>query len=979
MTEASQLNTELNSSEGKKTGDHDESHRHHHQYWKKGHKPTIEDLKKEIRMDEHTIPLEELLTRLGTNIKSGLTNGEARSRLNTRGRNALTPPKQTPEIIKFLKNMTGGFSLLFAAGAVLSLIAYGIQEAVAPGPKDNLIIGVALILIVIITGLFTHYQESKSEKIMKGFLKLVPQKALVLREGVHRDVRAERLVVGDIVEVKFGDRLPADVRILKSSGFKVDNSALTGESEPQSRSPDSSHSNPLESKNLAFFSTNAVEGTCTGVVIRTGDHTVVGRIAQLTGSIAQEKTTLAIEIEHVVRLIVAFALVSGITFFVVALAIGYSLLNSFIFFIGIAIANVPDGLLPAVTVCLTLIAQRMKTKNCLIRKLEAVETLGSTSVICTDKTGTLTENRMTVSHLWYEGSIHDVSSDLCLTEPQTAKRTPSIGWDALSRVMGLCNRATFKENQEHIAIMDRVCNGDASESALLKCFELEVGSISAFRVKYPKLFELPFNSTNKYQLSVHTQPDGAGLILVIKGAPEKILQLSTSYLDNGGKEQLVTPEFVTQFEETYAKLGNMGERVLGFAHQFLDTSLYTKDFDFESIRPETLLGELCFVGLVSLIDPPRQSVPMAVSKCRSAGIKVIMVTGDHPLTAKAIGRKVGIISPGIYAVDEIPGADPFTILQQPNLAKRTLAVVVHGSELAEMSDAQVDYILANYPEIVFARTSPTQKLRIVEGCQRAGFVVAVTGDGVNDAPALRKANIGIAMGITGTDVSKQAASIILLDDNFATIVAAVEEGRLLFDNLKKTAAYMLTANVPEVTPFVFYVILNIPLPLGVLGTLLISIGTDIVPAISLAYERAECDIMARKPRDQKRDKLTSQKLIYQSYGQIGMFESAAGFMSYFVVMGENGFLPYTLIGLRKNWEDPNAIVTDSYGQDWGFAQRLNLQYLGFTAFFVAVVVSQWTDLMICRTRRNSFFQAGLRYENVGRWGGDGGRKEGNGL
>eukprot|EP00731_Ephydatia_muelleri_P006437 Em0003g685a len=909
MTEASQLNTELNSSEGKITGDHDESHRHH---WKKGHKPTIEDLKKEIRMDEHTIPLEELLTRLGTNIKSGLTNGEARSRLNTRGRNALTPPKQTPEIIKFLKNMTGGFSLLFAAGAVLSLIAYGIQEAVAPGPKDNLIIGVALILIVIITGLFTHYQESKSEKIMKGFLKLVPQKALVLREGVHRDVRAERLVVGDIVEVKFGDRLPADVRILKSSGFKVDNSALTGESEPQSRSPDSSHSNPLESKNLAFFSTNAVEGTCTGVVIRTGDHTVVGRIAQLTGSIAQEKTTLAIEIEHVVRLIVAFALVSGITFFVVALAIGD--------------CHVPDGLLPAVTVCLTLIAQRMKTKNCLIRKLEAVETLGSTSVICTDKTGTLTENRMTVSHLWYEGSIHDVSSDLCLTEPQTAKRTPSIGWDALSRVMGLCNRATFKENQEHIAIMDRVCNGDASESALLKCFELEVGSISAFRVKYPKLFELPFNSTNKYQLSVHTQPDGAGLILVIKGAPEKILQLSTSYLDNGGKEQLVTPEFVTQFEETYAKLGNMGERVLGFAHQFLDTSLYTKDFDFESIRPETLLGELCFVGLVSLIDPPRQSVPMAVSKCRSAGIKVIMVTGDHPLTAKAIGRKVGIISPGIYAVDEIPGADPFTILQQPNLAKRTLAVVVHGSELAEMSDAQ-------------------------------------------------KGQHWHCHGITGTDVSKQAASIILLDDNFATIVAAVEEGRLLFDNLKKTAAYMLTANVPEVTPFVFYVILNIPLPLGVLGTLLISIGTDIVPAISLAYERAECDIMARKPRDQKRDKLTSQKLIYQSYGQIGMFESAAGFMSYFVVMGENGFLPYTLIGLRKNWEDPNAIVTDSYGQDW----RLNLQYLGFTAFFVAVVVSQWTDLMICRTRRNSFFQAGLRYENVGRWGGDGGRKEGNGL
>eukprot|EP00731_Ephydatia_muelleri_P011697 Em0006g591a len=867
-------------------------HKEEHHRRKKGQKPTIDDLKKEIHMDEHLIPLEELLARLGTDAASGLSSEEAMRRLQRDGRNAITPPPQTPEIIKFAKNMLGGFSMLLWMGAILCFVAYGVQEASSRGgPLDNLFLGIVLVLVVFITGCFTYSQESKSARIMKSFLKLVPQRTYVMRNGKSKETRVERLVVGDIVDVKFGDRLPADIRIIKCSGFKVDNSSITGESEPQSRSPDSCHENPLESKNLAFYSTNAVEGTCIGVVIKTGDRTVMGRIAQLTGSIQEEKTTLAIEIDHFIMLISIFAVFIGIVFFVVAFVLGYSWLNAFIFLIGIIVANVPEGLLPTVTVCLTLTAQRMKAKNCLVRKLEAVETLGSTSVICSDKTGTLTENRMTVAHLWYEGTVHESNRDEDLSDPLRSRRPSSKSWDALARVMGLCNRAVFKENQEHIRIMDRLCNGDASESALLKCFELEVSSVSAFRVKYPKIFEVPFNSTNKYQLSIHQQPDEEGYLLVIKGAPERILDLSTSYLNKNGEEVPVNTEFIKHFNETYAQLGSLGERVLGFAHHVLDPERFPKGCEFDPSVIQRYLKELCL---------------WAVAKCRSAGIKVIMVTGDHPLTAKAIGRKVGIISPGVRTVDEIPGADPFTPLSDPS--DRPKGIVIHGAELAEMSDQKVDFILANYPEIIFARTSPTQKLRIVEGCQRAGH----------------------CHGITGSEVSKQAASMILLDDNFASIVTAVEEGRLVFDNLKKTIAYALTANIPELIPFLFYIIMNIPLPLGAIAIIIICVGTDIVPAISLAYEKAECDIMARPPRDQHKDRLASHTLIYQSYAQIGMLESAAGFLTYLC-----------------------------YGQDWGYAERKQLEYMCYTAWFISIVVAQWADLMICRTRRNSFFEAGM--------------------
>ncbi|KAL5500317.1 hypothetical protein EMCRGX_G011857 [Ephydatia muelleri] len=896
--------------------------------------------------DEHLVDLDVLYARLNTTPDNGLTGTQARNLYEMNGPNAITPLHQRSEIGKFLRHLVGGFSLLLLAASALSFVAFGIQYAkdTKDNVVDNLFLGIILLALVLVTGGFTYYQEAKSEKIVKSFIKLAPKRARVLREGELYEVPVEELVVGDIVDVTSGDIVPADIRIIRNNGLKVDNSSLTGESEPQARSEKSADLNPLESKNMAFFSTYAVEGNCRGVVVRTGDRTKMGAIARVTGMTSGEKSPLAIEINHFITFITLFAVIFGVMFFIMAVVKGHDALSAFIYLIGIITANVPEGLLPTLTVCLTLTAQRMKSKNCLLHKLEAVETLGSTSVICTDKTGTLTENKMSVAHLWYNMRMHDAiradNGDISMA----AQRPASKGWEALTRVMCLCSRAVFEENQDHIAVRDRKCNGDASESALLKYFESEWGNAKEFRNWYPKVHEVPFNSNNKYQLSIHEQAiHRSGHILVIKGAPEKIIDQCSTFINVNEEEVQIDDGFIASFTETHTRLANQGERVFGFAHKFLDPDEFPEGCEFDRI--DRLLNNLCFVGVVSLMDPPRAAVPAAVASCRRAGIKVIMVTGDHPNTAKAIGRAVGIISPGVRTTDEVAPVDG-----EPQ------AIVVHGTDLARMKDYDIDAILQNHSEIIFARTLPEQKLRIVEGCQRVGWVVAVTGDGVNDAPALRKANIGIAMGITGTEVAKQVADMILLDDNFASIVSAIEEGRLLFDNLKKTISYALTANIPELTPFLFFILAGIPLPIGSIAIVLICIGSDIVPAISLAYETAESRLMERKPRNSVTDRLASHALIFQAYGQSGMIESAAGFLTYFVVMGESGFMPSTLLGLSVAWNDPTANVQDSFGQDWTYENRKNLEYTCYTAFFVSIVVSQWVNLIICKTRRNSFFE-----------------------
>jgi len=922
---------------------------------KKKDEGKMDDLKQELELDVHKVEVGALYKRFGTK-EDGLTTDQAKKNLEQYGLNALTPPPTTPEWIKFCQNLFGGFAMLLWVGAILCFVAYTIQATnFEEPPDDNLYLGIVLTAVVVVTGIFSYYQESKSSKIMESFKNLVPQYALVFRDGEKVTLKAEELTLGDIIEVKFGDRVPADIRVLEARGFKVDNSSLTGESEPQARGPEFTHENPLETKNLAFFSTNAVEGTAKGMVVNVGDNTVMGRIAGLASGLDTGETPIAKEIAHFIHLITGVAVFLGVTFFIIAFILGYHWLDAVIFLIGIIVANVPEGLLATVTVCLTLTAKRMASKNCLVKNLEAVETLGSTSTICSDKTGTLTQNRMTVAHMWFDDQIFEADTSEDQSGTSNYKNGP--GWKPLERCAALCNRAEFKTGQSGVPVLKREVNGDASEAALLKCTELSTGNVMDYRAKQKKVCEIPFNSTNKYQVSIHEQPSGSYL-LVMKGAPERILDRCSSIMVSGQEIDL-SAEWKDKFNNAYMELGGLGERVLGFCELELPASKFPIGYPFNPDEENFPLTGLRFVGLMSMIDPPRAAVPDAVSKCRSAGIKVIMVTGDHPITAKAIARSVGIISEQSMTVEDL--AEKYGKTVEEVNKREANAAVVHGGELKDMSGEILDEILMYHNEIVFARTSPQQKLIIVEGCQRMGAIVAVTGDGVNDSPALKKADIGVAMGIAGSDVSKQAADMILLDDNFASIVTGVEEGRLIFDNLKKSIAYTLTSNIPEISPFLLFIIADVPLPLGTVTILCIDLGTDMVPAISMAYEGPESDIMKRQPRNPFTDKLVNERLISMAYGQIGMIQASAGFFVYFVILAENGFLPGYLFGIRKKW-DSQAIndLEDSYGQEWTYRDRKILEYTCHTAFFVSIVIVQWADLIICKTRMNSVFQQGMK-------------------
>ncbi len=838
---------------------------------------SLNDLKNELVVDSHMVGIDELCKRFNTSVHYGKTKSAVIEDFAKYGPNRMTPPKTTPAWVKFGRHLLGGFALLLWAGSILCFISFSLQSSAYENPdKDNLYLGFVLASVVIITAVFGFYQESKSSNIMESFKNLVPQYALCLRDGEKQTIKAEELTLGDIVEVKFGDQIPADIRILESRGFKVDNSSLTGEPEPQARSIECTDENPLETKNLAFFSTSALEGTATGMVVSIGDSTLMGRIAGLASGLDVESTSLSIEINDLVRFITIVACTIGAIFFSIAMSYGYTLVDSIVFLIGSIMGNVPTGLLSTLTVCLTVTAKRMASKNCLVKNMEAIETLGSTTAICSDKTGTLTQNRMTVSHMWFSNEIHE--TDTSENQTGSSNYRKAEGWKSLERCATLCNRAEFKPDQASQPIMKRGVNGDASEAALLKCTELSTGDVLAYRNSHKKVAEITFNSTNKYQVSIHESEDKSHHILVMKGAPERIIDRCSSILING-QEQPMSEQWTKQFNEAYLELGGMGERVLGFCDLTLSPHEYPIGYQFDIEEVNFPLDNLRFLGLVSMIDPPRGTVPDAINKCRMAGIKVIMVTGDHPVTAKAIAKSVGIISAGSKTIEDVALEQRTTVDRvNPRLAN---AAVVNGAQIKDLTANELEDVVRYHSEIVFARTSPQQKLITVEACQNLGHKVAVTGDGVNDSPALKKADIGIAMGIAGSDVSKQAADLILLDDNFASIITGIEEGRLIFDNLKKSILYTLTHTFGELSPFLVCILAGIPLPLGTIHVLFIDLATDMIPAITLAYEKAENDIMRRPPRNRYTDRLMTGTLISHADGIKGVLECLAGNLNQF--------------------------------------------------------------------------------------------------
>ncbi|ETI51141.1 hypothetical protein F442_05509 [Phytophthora nicotianae P10297] len=910
-------------------------------------KDDSDDAKRELVMEEHKQSPAEIFADLGSDPVNGMTQHDVQGRLESEGLNRLTPPKQTPEIIKYIRELTGLFSLLLWVGGALCIIIYGLQ-----GDPNNLYLGIVLFLVVVITGTFSYFQNAKSSNLMESFKQMMPTVTTVIREGKSQKIEASQLVRGDIILLKGGDKVPADIRVLEcSDDLTVDNSCLTGEPEPLKRIPDCTDENPLETKNLCFFGTFIPQGSGKGVVVRVGDKTVMGRIAKLATTTGQSMTPIAREINHFVHIIAVVAVVIGVIFFIIGIFLKTDIVTNVVFMIGIIVANVPEGLLATVTVCLSLAANRMAHKSVLVKNLEGVETLGSTSCICSDKTGTLTQNVMTVAHVVYDNKIFDAE---CSITPVGNYDLNSPSFKALQRCATLCNNAVFDEDSKYEkavgpdglaargkrkpfketvsmgngSTMEKVAwdtIGDASESAMIK-FCHDKKDIIEFREENLKIKEVPFNSKNKYQLSLHKQDndDSKPLLMVMKGAPERITARCGTVFING-EEVPMTPERLAEVEAAQLALSKKGMRVLGFAQKILDPAIYPADYEFSTDNPNFPLGEknidyeatpkpdpkveepLCFIGLMALIDPPRPEVPIAVAKCKTAGIRVIMVTGDHPITAKAIAHKVGILwGPTCEDIEEENTERGLSEGDNGWIDPKTApAIVVPGWTISlDTPQEEWDRIL-DHRQIVFARTSPQQKLIIVENCQRRKEIVAVTGDGVNDSPALKKADIGIAMGIMGSAVSKEAADMILLDDNFASIVCGVEEGRIIFDNLKKSIAYALAANIPELVPFLLYATVRLPLPLTTVLMLLICLGTDMIPSIAMAYEGAENDIMLRAPRNAEVEHLVTKKLVFFAYALVGIIEAGAGMFTFLAVMNDYGYVPRIL---------PNLGFYDRFGK-----------------------------------------------------------------
>ncbi|APH39684.1 cation-translocating P-type ATPase [Methanohalophilus halophilus] len=816
----------------------------------------------------HKMGLDELFVKLDTD-ESGLSQMEASRRLDTYGKNIMEAANKITPFRMYLKQYRNFFSILLAIGSLLSFLA----EYLDPG-QGNLYIGMALAVVVVLNATFTFIQEYQAEKIMASFHRLLPPKCQVLRDGNTLEILARDLVPGDIIFIEEGDRIPADGRLIEENSLKVDNSPLTGEAEPQLRSLECTHHNILECRNMVFSGTLVQTGNGIAIITGTGNYTQIGQLARLTHYTESVDTPLRKELNNFIRIISSIAMLLGIVFFAAGYYIQEIFLANLIFAIGIIVANVPEGLLPTVTLTLTLSSKRMAKKNALIKQLESVETLGSTTVICTDKTGTLTQNKM---------SVNSITIGAEEIDPENKPAVP----DVFLRIMGLCNNSHLSRDSPRGYV------GDPTEGSLLVYVDKFL-DIDKLNKDYPRLEEFPFDSLTKNMQVICSIP-GNSLEAYLKGAPEVIIDMCSFLMTKNGTVEL-NEERKQDLMKKNIELAEKGERVIAFAYRAVD--------DIRQFQEGFV-----FVGFVGTVDPPRPQIKEAIAKCHSAGIKVVMITGDHPVTARSIAKNVGL-----------------------NEDDENLEIIT-GSEIEELSRDELAERLKKR-SIVFARTSPVQKLNIVQAFQAAGEVVTMTGDGVNDAPAIKNADMGVAMG-SGTDVAREAADMVLLDDNFTTIVNAVEEGRLVFDNIKKFVAYILTSNVPEILPFIVFVLLAVPLPMPVQLILAIDLGTDLIPALALAMEKSEGDIMNKPPR-KRSEKLLTAPILLTSYGIKGPIEAAAGFFCYFAVLFEGGW---------------------TWGQQLPFDNPLYRQAI--TAFFAAVIICQIANVFISRTRRDSVFSKSL--------------------
>jgi sodium/potassium-transporting ATPase subunit alpha len=819
-------------------------------------------------MKINTIIREEVLRTLVTS-EGGLADDEARRRLSEFGPNRIEEIRRRPLIFRFIGQFTHFLAILLWIAAALAFLS----EHYNPG-EGMFTLGMAIMCVIFINAVFTFVQEYRAEKALEALKKLLPFRVTIIREAKEREIPAEEIVPGDLVRLSEGDKVPADLRLIEANGLKVNNASLTGESEPVTRSAGPFEGDLLTSPNIAFAGTSIVSGTGRGIAYATGMRTEFGRIAHLTGTVTPGLSPLQKEIIKITRIVAIIATVMGVVFFAFGFLAGRSFWDNFLFAVGIIVANVPEGLLPTVTLALAMGSQRMAKRKALIKTLTSVETLGSVTVICTDKTGTLTQNRMSVAKLWTDGE---------LIEPQTAPSAEAHR--LLLMTAALCNNARFVDNEYR---------GDPTETAMLKAARESLGDTMAKR-----LHEIPFDADRKMMTTVNAL--AGGTMVFSKGALERILPLCSHIMINGERRPL---DDLYRDDVIHADhvLMDMGLRVLAFAQRELNT-----------VEPSGVTGEevergLIFLGLMGLQDPPRPEVPEAIRKCHDAGIRIIMITGDGSRTALAIARQIGLA--------------------------RGTPVIIEGHEFNQISDRVLREKL-EAQEVIFARMTPKHKMRVVSILKEAAEIVAVTGDGVNDAPALKGADIGIAMGMAGTDVAKEAADMILLDDNFATIVNAVEEGRTVYENIRKFISYIFSSNIPEIVPYLAYVLLRIPLPLTIMQILAVDLGTDMLPALALGAEKPSPAVMKMPPR-KPAERLLTLSLLSRAYLFLGPIEAAACLFGFFWVLMQEGW----------TWGESLSPTNILYRQ-------------ATTACLTAIIITQIANVFACRSFRESLLSIGF--------------------
>ena len=742
---------------------------------------------------------------------SGLSSQEAASRLEKYGANTLQEGKKKSLLEKFVDQFKDFMILVLLVAAVVSMFAHQGE----PDPTDAIII-LAVVLLNAVLGVF---QESKAEEAIEALKKMASPVASVLRDGHVEHIKGEDIVVGDVVILEAGDVVPADMRLFEVNTVKIEESALTGESVPVDKDlviPAGDEVGIGDRTNMAFSSTNVTYGRAVGVVTSTGMNTEVGKIANMLANTEEGKTPLQENQDALGKWLTIMILVIAVIIFVVGMLRGNEWTHMLLTAIAIAVAAIPEGLPAISTIILALGTQKMAQRNALVRKLPAVETLGGVEIICSDKTGTLTLNQMTVEKMVYDNEIHDASEEI-------SKDNIAL------RVMNLANDTKISQDNSLL--------GDPTETAMVQYGLDKNYDVREELVNIPRIAEVPFDSTRKLMTTIHQLEDGKYLVAT-KGAPDMLLDRVTK-IEKHGEVSAFTEDDRTTLMKLNKEMATQALRVLAMAYKVIDTLPETVDTD-------SIEHDLIFAGLVGMIDPERKEAAAAIKVAQSAGIRTIMITGDHRDTAQAIAKRLGILRP-----DQEDG-------------------VLTGGELNDISDEELERTVETYS--VYARVSPEHKVRIVKAWQKNGKVVSMTGDGVNDAPSLKQADIGVGMGITGTEVSKGASDMVLADDNFETIVVAVEEGRKVFANIQKAVQYLLSANFGEVmTMFVATMAgWSILEPIHILW---INLVTDVFPAIALGLEEAEADIMNHPPRGKGSNFLSNgvlPSIFYQGFFEGGI-------------------------------------------------------------------------------------------------------------